>query len=76
MTDRPLLVCLLPFRNGSAHLDGWLASVDRFADFVLALDDVSISRYADQIRAAGRANVVISTTAIIIGLLILILLVG
>ena len=32
--------------------------------------------YADRILAGGRANVVISTTAIIIGLLILILLIG
>lgn len=43
---------------------------------VAALDDVSVSQYADMIRAGGRANVVISTTAIIIGLLVLILLVG
>ena len=39
--DRPLLACLLPVRNGADHLDGWLTSVDRFADLAVALDDGS-----------------------------------
>jgi hypothetical protein len=38
---RPLVACLLPVRNGAAHLDGWLESVERFADVVVALDDGS-----------------------------------
>ena len=38
---RPLLACLLPVRNGAEHLDGWLESVGRFADVVIALDDGS-----------------------------------
>ena len=36
-TDRPLVACLLPVHNGAAHLDGWLASVERFADVMVAL---------------------------------------
>jgi len=40
-TDRPLLACLLPVRNGAAYLDGWFESVEQFADAVLALDDGS-----------------------------------
>jgi len=40
-TDRPLLVCLLPARNAAADLPGWFASVERFADAVIALDDGS-----------------------------------
>jgi hypothetical protein len=32
---------LLPVRNGAEHLDGWLESVGRFADVVIALDDGS-----------------------------------
>jgi glycosyltransferase involved in cell wall biosynthesis len=34
-------VCLLPVRNGEADLPGYLASVARFADAVVALDDGS-----------------------------------
>jgi len=40
-SDRPLAVCLLPVRNGTGHLDGWLASAEHFADAVVALDDGS-----------------------------------
>lgn len=36
-----ILACLLPARNASAELPGWLASVGRFADLVVALDDGS-----------------------------------
>ena len=38
---RPHVVCLLPVRNGEADLPGWFASVERFADAVVALDDGS-----------------------------------
>lgn len=37
----PVIVCLLPVRNGSDHLDRWLDGVARFADAVIALDDGS-----------------------------------
>jgi glycosyltransferase involved in cell wall biosynthesis len=39
--SRPVLACLLPVRNGAVHLDGWVESVKRFADVVVALDDGS-----------------------------------
>ena len=35
------LVCLLPVRNGEVDLPGYLESVARFADAVVALDDGS-----------------------------------
>lgn len=38
---RDTLVCLLPVRNGEADLPGYLESVARFADAVVALDDGS-----------------------------------
>lgn len=49
-------------------------SADQLSARAAALDAASVNQFADQIRAGGRENVVISTTAIIIGLLILILL--
>jgi glycosyltransferase involved in cell wall biosynthesis len=39
--SRPLLVALLPVRNGAKDLPGWFASVERFCDAVVALDDGS-----------------------------------
>jgi LCP family protein required for cell wall assembly len=39
--DRPTLAVLLPVRNGEEDLPGWFASVERFADVVVALDDGS-----------------------------------
>lgn len=47
MTPRPLLACLLPVRNGAAHLHDWLASAERYADAVIALDDGSTDETAD-----------------------------
>ncbi len=38
---RPLLAVLLPVRNGERDLPGWLDSVRRFGDAVVALDDGS-----------------------------------
>ncbi len=38
---RPKLVVLLPARNAAADLPDWFASVERFADAVIALDDGS-----------------------------------
>ncbi len=40
-SSRPLLACLVPVRNGAAHLDGWITSVEQFADCAVALDDGS-----------------------------------
>lgn len=38
------VICLLPVRNGEVDLPGYLESVGRFADAVLALDDGSTDR--------------------------------
>ena len=35
------VACLLPVRDGERELPGWFASVKRFADTVVALDDGS-----------------------------------
>ncbi|MGH2684650.1 MAG: glycosyltransferase, partial [Actinomycetota bacterium] len=40
----PFLVCLLPVRNGERDLPGYLESVERFADAIVALDDGSTDR--------------------------------
>ena len=39
--ERPLLVVLLPVRNGEADLAGWFQAAGTFADAVVALDDGS-----------------------------------
>jgi hypothetical protein len=49
-------------------------SPDAVAARVASLDDASAKKVADQILAGGDSTIVISTTAIIIGLLVLILL--
>jgi hypothetical protein len=49
-------------------------SSDQLKARIAALDDASAQQLADRILAGGRANLVISTTAIIIILLVLILL--
>lgn len=41
------LVCLLPVRNGAQDLAGYLESVERFADSVIALDDGSTDGTAE-----------------------------
>jgi glycosyltransferase involved in cell wall biosynthesis len=46
------LICLLPVRNGEADLPGYFASVARFADGIVALDDGS----TDQTRALLEAE--------------------
>jgi len=51
-TDRPLVACLLPVRNGAEHLDGWMASVVRFADVVVALDDGSTDDTSARLEAS------------------------
>ncbi len=48
---RPLVACLLPVRNGERDLPGWLGSVRRFADVVVALDDGSTDRSGDLLAA-------------------------
>ena len=41
MSERPLLVCLLPVRNGEQDLPGYLEAVRPWVDAVVALDDGS-----------------------------------
>ncbi len=50
-TPRPRLVCLLPARNAAADLPGYFASVERFADAIVALDDGSTDATADLLAA-------------------------
>ena len=50
-TSRPLVACLVPARNAERDLPGWLASVRRFADAVVALDDGSTDRTGELLRA-------------------------
>jgi glycosyltransferase involved in cell wall biosynthesis len=45
------VACLVPVRNGQGDLPGWLASVRRLADAVVALDDGSTDRTAEVLRA-------------------------
>jgi glycosyltransferase involved in cell wall biosynthesis len=47
----PSLTCLLPIRNGEEDLPGWLGSVSRFADRVIALDDGSTDATLSLLRA-------------------------
>lgn len=49
-------------------------SSEALATQIASLDDVSAQKLADQILAGGESRIVISTTAIIIGLLLIILL--
>ncbi|MGH9030847.1 MAG: glycosyltransferase family 2 protein [Acidimicrobiia bacterium] len=51
-TSRPLLACLLPVRNGAAHIGGWIESVERFADVVVALDDGSTDDTGERLAAS------------------------
>ena len=44
MGSKNRVVCLLPVRNGEADLPGYVESVARFADAVVALDDGSTDR--------------------------------
>jgi len=53
------LVCLLPVRNGEADLPGYFASVARFADSVVALDDGSTDGTRQLLRANPLVKVVL-----------------
>lgn len=58
MTD-PLLVCLLPVRNGEADLPGHLESVAVFADAVIALDDGSTDRTREILQASPLVKILL-----------------
>ena len=53
------VVCLLPVRNGERDLPGYLESVGRFADAVVALDDGSTDRTREILDASPLVKVVI-----------------
>lgn len=53
------LVCLLPVRNGAADLPGYFASVARFADAVVALDDGSTDSTPQLLRANPLVKIVL-----------------
>lgn len=54
------LVVLLPVRNGAADLPGYFASVARFADAVVALDDGSTDATRELLAAEPLARIVLS----------------
>ena len=50
MSEQPgRIICLLPARNAEADLDGFFASVSRFVDAVVALDDGSTDGTYDRL---------------------------
>ncbi len=49
---RPLLLCLLPVRNGAPLLPDYLENAKLFADVVVALDDGSTDRTPEILKAA------------------------
>lgn len=55
----PRIVCALPVRNGARDLPGWLESVERFADAVVALDDGSTDDTAALLQAHPLVEVLI-----------------
>lgn len=57
--SRPLLVALLPVRNGALDLAGWFESVARFCDAVVALDDGSTDATAELLEAHPLVRVVL-----------------
>lgn len=75
-TSRAVVTSALTSREAISAAGKLGVTAGQLTARVAALDDASVNQYADRILAGGRANVVISTTAIIIGLLILILLIG
>lgn len=73
-TSRKVVTSALTSSNALSLAAGMGLSPEAVATRIAALDDASAQKVADQILAGGDSTVVISTTAIIIGLLILILL--
>jgi glycosyltransferase involved in cell wall biosynthesis len=53
------VACLVPVRDGEGDLPGWLASVHRFADVVVALDDGSGDRTAEILGAEPLVKVLL-----------------
>jgi glycosyltransferase involved in cell wall biosynthesis len=58
-SGRKTLVCLLPVRNAEEDLPGYLESVGRFADSVIALDDGSDDRTVELLEESELVEVVL-----------------
>jgi glycosyltransferase involved in cell wall biosynthesis len=56
----PVLICLLPVRNGEADLPGYFASVARFADGIVALDDGSTDRTREILEACPLVKILLT----------------
>jgi glycosyltransferase involved in cell wall biosynthesis len=54
------LLCLLPVRNGESDLPGYLASVARLADAVVALDDGSTDRTREILETSSLVRMVLA----------------
>ena len=72
--NRAVVTSALTSGNALAVAATMGLSPDAVAARIAALDDASTQKVADQILAGGDERIVISTTAIIIGLLLIILL--
>lgn len=55
----PIVVCLLPVRNAEMTIDGWFASVELFADAVVALDDGSTDGTAHKLESNALVKVLL-----------------
>ena len=55
----PIVVCLLPVRNAEVVIDAWVASVECFADAVIALDDGSTDATAQRLDAHALVKVLL-----------------
>jgi glycosyltransferase involved in cell wall biosynthesis len=60
MSGLPRIVCLLPVHNGESYLPGYLESVGRFADTVVALDDGSTDGTARILNDSPLVSIVLS----------------
>jgi biopolymer transport protein ExbD len=74
VNNRAIIASALSSKGAHAAAARMGLSPDDLTARIAALDDASAKRAADQVLAGGDGTIVISTTAVIIGLLLLILL--
>lgn len=72
--NRAVITTALSSKEAQAAAARMGLSPDALSARIAALDDASAQKVADQILAGGDSRIVISTTAVIIGLLLIILL--
>ena len=58
--NRGRLICLLPVRNGEADLPGYLESVEKYVDGVVALDDGSTDRTLDILESSPIVKILLT----------------